>query len=66
MMSQNRMETKDRIRARNDYVVNLKAELEIRNLNERIDNLLTDQWQRLLEIQKIQMDIMNELVEKNK
>ena len=53
MMSQNRMETKDRIRARNDYVVNLKAELEIRNLNERIDNLLTDQWQRLLEIQKI-------------
>ena len=58
------METKDRIRARNDYVVNLKAELEIRNLNERIDNLLTDQWQRLLEIQKIQMDIMNELVEK--
>ena len=64
MMSQNRMETKDRIRARNDYVVNLKAELEIRNLNERIDNLLTDQWQRLLEIQKIQMDIMSELVEK--
>ncbi len=64
MMSQNRMETKDRIRARNDYVVNLKAELEIRNLNERIDNLLTDQWQRLLEIQKIQMDIMNELVTK--
>ncbi|MFZ3106852.1 MAG: DUF1003 domain-containing protein [Candidatus Hydromicrobium sp.] len=66
MMSQNRMETKDRIRARNDYVVNMKAELEIRNLNERIDNLLTDQWQRLLEIQKIQMDIMNELVAKNK
>lgn len=60
------METKDRIRARNDYLVNLKAELEIRNLNERIDSLLTDQWQRLLEIQKIQMDIMNELVEKNK
>jgi uncharacterized membrane protein len=66
MMSQNRMETKDRIRARNDYAVNLKAELEIRNLNERIDNLLTDQWQRLLEIQKIQMDIMSELVEKSK
>jgi uncharacterized membrane protein len=64
MMSQNRMETKDRIRSKNDYVVNLKAELEIRNLNERIDNLLTDQWQRLLEIQKIQMDIMNELVTK--
>ena len=66
MMSQNRMETKDRLRARNDYLVNLKAEIEIRNLNEKIDNLLTYQWQRLIEIQKIQMDIMNELVEKNK
>jgi len=60
------METKDIIRARSDYLLNLKAELEIRNLNERIDNLLTDQWQRLLEIQKIQMDIMNELVERKK
>ena len=66
MMSQNRMETKDRLRARNDYSVNLKAEIEIRNLNEKIDNLLTYQWQRLIEIQKIQMDIMNELIEKNK
>jgi uncharacterized membrane protein len=64
MMSQNRMEAKDRIRAKNDYAVNLKAELEIRNLNERIDNLLTEQWQRLLEIQKIQLDIMNEIIEK--
>ncbi len=66
MMSQNRMEAKDRLRARNDYVVNLKAELEIRNLNERIDNLLTEQWQRLLEIQKIQLDIMNEITAKNR
>ena len=66
MMSQNRMEAKDRLRAKNDYLVNLKAELEIRNLNERIDNLLTDQWQRLLEIQKIQLDIMNEITVKSK
>ncbi len=65
MMSQNRQEAKDRIRARNDYIVNLKAELEIRNLNEKIENLLVYQWQRLMEIQKIQMDIMNELSEKS-
>jgi len=43
---------------------NLKAELEIRNLNEKIDNLLVYQWQRLIEIQKIQMDIMSEISEK--
>lgn len=64
MMSQNRQESKDRLRSRNDYIVNLKAELEIRNLNEKIDNLLVYQWQRLIEIQKIQMDIMSEISEK--
>ncbi|MCJ7666540.1 MAG: DUF1003 domain-containing protein [Actinobacteria bacterium] len=66
MMSQNRQESKDRLRARNDYLVNLKAELEIRNLNDKIDNLLVYQWQRLLEIQKIQMDIMSEISDKKK
>src|SRR3972149_2637586 len=65
MMSQNRQAAKDRLRSRNDYIVNLKAELEIRNLNEKIENLLVYQWQRLMEIQKIQMDIMNELSEKS-
>lgn len=65
MMSQNRQESKDRLRSRNDYIVNLKAELEIRNMNEKIDNLLVYQWQRLIEIQKIQMDIMSEISEKN-
>jgi uncharacterized membrane protein len=66
MMSQNRQEAKDRIRARNDYIVNLKAELEIKNLNEKIENLLVYQWQRLMEIQKIQMEILSELSEKGK
>ncbi len=65
MMSQNRQEAKDRLRSRNDYIVNLKAELEIKSLNEKIENLLVYQWQRLMEIQKIQTDIMNELSEKN-
>ena len=66
MMSQNRQEAKDRLRSRNDYIVNLKAELEIKNLNEKIDNLLIHQWQRLIEIQKLQMEIMNEIAEKKK
>src|SRR6185436_16193408 len=61
MMSQNRQETKDRLRAEHDYRVNLKAELEIRLLSERVDALVTHQWQRLLEIQKIQLDLMEEL-----
>ncbi len=61
MMSQNRQEAKDRLRAEHDYQVNLKAELEIRNLHEKIDHLLNQQWQRLLEIQQIQTDLIEEL-----
>jgi len=60
MMSQNRKEQKDRQRAENDYKINLKAELEIRNLHEKMDNLIQHQWQRLLEIQKLQLDLMEE------
>ena len=48
MMSQNRQESKDRLRSENDYLVNLKAELEIRHLHSKLDLLLTHQWQRLL------------------
>jgi uncharacterized membrane protein len=60
MMSQNRKEAKDRLRSENDYKVNLKAELEIRILHEKLDNLIQHQWQRLLEIQQLQMDMMEE------
>ncbi|MCA1581491.1 MAG: DUF1003 domain-containing protein [Acidobacteria bacterium] len=62
MMSQNRQETKDRLRSENDYRVNLKSELEIRVLNERMEHLLKKQWQRLLEIQEIQTDLIRQLV----
>ena len=65
MMSQNRMEARDRLRSENDYQVNLKAELEIRHLHEKLDVLLKHQWQKLLEIQQIQMDFMKELVRRN-
>jgi uncharacterized membrane protein len=57
MMSQNRQETKDRLRSKQDYQVNLKAELEIRSLHEKIDHLIFKQWHRLLEIQKIQLEL---------
>jgi uncharacterized membrane protein len=61
MMSQNRQESKDRMRAEHDYQVNLKAELEIRTLGEKMDHILHTQWQRLIEIQQIQTDLMEEI-----
>ncbi len=64
MMSQNWQEEKDRLRGEHDYRVNLKAELEIRHLNAKIDMLLTHQWQRLLEIQQVQTDLMQEVLGK--
>jgi len=62
MMSQNRQESKDRLRGEYDYKVNLKAELEIRNLTLKMDQLISHQWQHLLEIQQIQTDMMNEML----
>lgn len=64
MMSQNRQEAKDRVRASHDYQVNLKAELEIRHLHEKIDYLLVNQGQRILEMQKLQMDMLSQLADK--
>ncbi len=61
MMSQNRQEEKDRLRSQHDYQVNLKAELEIRHLHEKIDHLLSHQWERLVEIQQIQLELLSEL-----
>ncbi len=61
MMSQNRKEEKDRQRAVNDYLINLKAEVEIRNMHEKLDLLMTEQMKTLFEIQKEQMNIMEEI-----
>jgi len=61
MMSQNRAEARDRLRAENDYKVNLKAELEIRHLHEKIDHLLRKQYNRLFEIQQIQIELLEEI-----
>lgn len=64
MMSQNRKEEKDRERAINDYMVNLKAEIEIRNLHQKLDLLMGDQMKTLFEIQKAQVELMEEIKDK--
>lgn len=61
MMSQNRQEAKDRLRSQHDYQVNLKAELEIRHLHDKIDHLLSHQWDRLAQIQEVQLDLLSEI-----
>lgn len=62
MMSQNRQEQKDRQRSEQDYKINLKAELEIKLLSEKIDHLLIHQNKKLLEIQEIQTDYLEDLM----
>lgn len=61
MMSQNRQEAKDRVRSMHDYQVNLKAEVEIRRLHDKMDHILQQQGMRMLEIQQIQMEMMEEI-----
>ena len=62
MMSQNRQEAKDRAHSENDYKINLKAELEIRHLHEKLDHLISNQWIRLLDVQQVQLDLMTEIL----
>ena len=64
MMSQNRQEEKDRERAKKDYMINLKSELEIRMLHEKVDHLIMHQQEELIEIQKVQIEMMNDILEK--
>lgn len=66
MMSQNRLEQKDRIRAEHDYKINLKAELEIQLLSEKIDHLLIHQNKKLLAIQEVQTDYLDDLMKEFK
>lgn len=58
MMSQRRQEEKDRQRAENDYMINLRAELEIRQLHEKMDHQMAKQWERLAELQQIQIELL--------
>lgn len=61
MMSQNRKEEKDRQRAIKDYMINLKSEIEVRNLHRKLDLLMTEQMKTLFEIQKVQMEMMEDI-----
>lgn len=62
MMSQNRQEEKDRERAKNDYMINLKSEIEIRMLHEKLDHLILNQQQEILDIQNTQMEKITEIL----
>lgn len=62
MMSQNRQEEKDRERAKKDYMINLKSELEIRMLHEKLDHLIMHQQEELIEIQRVQIEMMNDIL----
>ena len=66
MMSQNRQEQKDRQRSENDYKINLKAELEIKLLSEKVDHLLVHQSKKLLEIQEVQIDYLEDVLKEIK
>jgi uncharacterized membrane protein len=61
MMSQNRQEARDRSRAEHDYKINLKSELELRQLHQKVDHLLVQQWERMVEIQELQLELLEEL-----
>lgn len=64
MMSQNRQEEKDRERSKKDYMINLKSELEIRILHEKIDHLMLHQQRDLIEIQKVQIEMMTDILKR--
>jgi uncharacterized membrane protein len=64
MMSQNRKEEKDRKRAENDYLINLKAELELRSLHQKIDLMLGDQVKTIFDMQVKQMEMLNQISRK--
>jgi uncharacterized membrane protein len=66
MMSQNRQEEKDRNRAKKDFMINLKSELEIRLIHDKIDHLIMHQQQELIEIQKVQIEMMNDILDQIK
>ena len=61
MMSQNRQEEKDRKRSENDYLINLKAEIQIRSLNQKVDLLLEEQIKTLFETQERQYELLKEI-----
>ncbi len=62
MMSQNRMAEKDRIQAKHDYEVNVKAELEILQLQEKLNELRQHDWIALIDMQQRQIELLERLL----
>lgn len=63
MMSQNRVAARDRAQADEDFRTNLKAELEVASLHEKVDHLLHSQWEQLIEMQQVQLDLLQQIAE---
>ena len=66
LMSQNRQAEKERLRSNEDYCTNLKAELEIQQLHSKLDLFMKRQWETLIELQKIQIELTEDLLRKKK
>jgi uncharacterized membrane protein len=66
MMSQNRQEEKDRKQSENDYMVNLKAEIGIQTLHQKMDLLIQEQFKELINTQAQQLKLLEQLIEKEK
>jgi len=66
MMSQNRQSARDRLDASHDYEVNMKAEMEIRFLHEKLDDLREEKWLQLVEMQQKQIELLNNILESKK
>lgn len=64
MMSQNRLTARDRMQADQDFRINLKAELEVASLHEKVDHLLHSQWQHMVELQELQIELLNEIAQR--
>ncbi|HEX3808312.1 MAG TPA: DUF1003 domain-containing protein [Rhizomicrobium sp.] len=65
MMSQNRAGERDRLRAENDFKVNLKSEIEVRAISDKLDQLMHNQWARLMEIQQMQLEMLEDLTDEH-
>ena len=65
LMSQNRQSDRDRVEADNDYEVNVKSEVEIQLLHEKIDYLMETKWQHLVELQQLQIELLQKIAKKN-
>lgn len=62
MMNQNRQEVKDRAQAEQDYIINLKSELEIQTLHEKLDHLIIRQQSDLFDIQQVQIQMLKDIL----